>query len=69
MDINDEFHGLGGSYIIKDGKRERVEEPTKPTDTGGARNADGSPFEAPQIPAAPEVTTTRGGRKTATATE
>lgn len=40
----DDFHGQGGSYEIRDGVRVRVEEPTAPTDTGGARDADGKPL-------------------------
>lgn len=43
----DEFQGIGGRYEIRDGKRVRVEESTRPSDTGGARDADGKPFDAP----------------------
>lgn len=67
---NDEFHGEGGSYEIRDGKRVRVAAPTQPSDTGGARDADGKPFDAPQETAAPEPTPLRTGRsKAAAATE
>jgi hypothetical protein len=67
---NDEFQGQGGSFVMRDGKRVRVEAPTQPTDTGGARDADGKPLDAPQEPAAAETTTTRPGRsKAAAATE
>lgn len=51
----DEFHGEGGSFILKDGKRTRVEEPTKPTDTGGARDADGTSMAGTTPPVADAV--------------
>ena len=56
--IDDEFHGQGGSYEIRDGKRVRVEEPTAMTATGGARDADGKPLDLPPD-AAIETTPTR----------
>lgn len=40
----DEYAGQGGSFEIRDGKRVRIEAPTKATDTGGARDADGKPL-------------------------
>lgn len=48
----DEFHGVGGSYVIneKTRKRERVEDPTKPSEGGGARDSDGKPLFAPAPP-------------------
>lgn len=64
----DEFHGIGGSYLLdpKTGKRTQVEKPTEPSDGGGARNSDGElldkphgelepAFAAPAAPAAPEA--------------
>lgn len=40
----DEFRGTGGSFIKKDGKRVRVAEPTRPSETGGARDDKGAPL-------------------------
>lgn len=41
---NDDHQGQGGSFVIRDGKRVRVEQPTRNTDTGGARDASGRPL-------------------------
>ncbi len=50
----DEFHGQGGVYEVKDGKRVLIAPPTQPHPEGDrARSADGEPIERP--PAAPEV--------------
>jgi hypothetical protein len=40
----DEHQGQGGSFVMQDGKRVRMQEPTKPSDTGGARDAGGTPL-------------------------
>jgi hypothetical protein len=42
--VVDEFHGIGGSYILdpKTGKRTQVEKPTAPSPEGGARDKDGA---------------------------
>ena len=45
--MNDEFHGQGGAYVIRDGKRVRVEEPTKDHPEGNRpRDKDGKPLDA-----------------------
>jgi hypothetical protein len=57
----DEFHGQGGAYIVRDGKRVRVEDPTKDHPDGNrARDKDGNPIEEkrPEAPAKP-----KGGAK------
>lgn len=41
---HDEFAGQGGSFEIRDGKRVRVQAPTKSSDTGGARDPQGNPL-------------------------
>lgn len=43
-DERDEFHGVGGSYLLdpKTGKRTQTEAPTKPNPEGGARDKDGN---------------------------
>lgn len=46
--MTDEFAGQGGRYEIRDGKRVRVEEPTKDHPEGNcARDEHGKPFPAP----------------------
>lgn len=46
--MTDQFDGQGGRYEIRDGKRVRVEEPTKDHPEGNrARDAQGKPHEAP----------------------
>lgn len=55
----DEFQGEGGRYEIRDGKRVRVEEPTRPAGS-----------EAPQDqPAADVAATTTTARRKAAPTE
>lgn len=65
----DEFHGQGGSYIMKDGKRTRVTEPTKDHPEGNrARDKDGKALdEAPaaDAPAPANLRPPRGGKPTA----
>ncbi|MEW6314131.1 MAG: hypothetical protein AB1513_08855 [Pseudomonadota bacterium] len=41
--LQDEFSGQGGSYVVKDGKRVRVEETVEHPDGNCARDADGQP--------------------------
>jgi hypothetical protein len=42
--IKDPYAGQGGSYIVKNGKRERVTDPTQDHPEGNcARDADGTP--------------------------
>lgn len=45
-DERDEFHGVGGSYLLdpKTGKRTQIEKPTAPNPEGGARDKDGVPL-------------------------
>lgn len=46
--MNDEFQGQGGRFEIREGKRVRVEEPTKDHPEGNcAREADGKPIPGP----------------------
>lgn len=46
--MTDEFQGQGGRYEIRDGKRVRIEEPTKDHPEGNcAREADGKPIPGP----------------------
>lgn len=60
----DEFDGMGGAYVMKDGKRVRVEEPTRDHPDGNrARDKDGKPLERapePEQPA-PAPERPRGG--------
>ena len=43
----DEFHGQGGAYVVRSGKRVRVEEPTKDHPEGNRpRDRDGKPLDA-----------------------
>ena len=42
----DEFHGQGGSYIVENGVRRRVEAPTKDHPEGNRpRDAEGKPLD------------------------
>lgn len=62
----DEFHGQGGAYVVKDGKRVRVEEPTKDHPEGNrARDAEGRPLEVAPPPENPPTAPERprGPRK------
>jgi hypothetical protein len=46
--MTDEFHGQGGRYEIRDGKRVQVEAPTKDHPEGNcARDADGKAIPGP----------------------
>jgi len=46
MEKTDEFHGQGGAYVMRDGKRVRVEAPTKDHPEGNRpRDADGRPLD------------------------
>jgi hypothetical protein len=46
--MTDEFHGQGGRYEIRDGKRVRIEAPTKDHPEGNcARDADGKAIPGP----------------------
>jgi hypothetical protein len=46
--FDDEFHGQGGSYEVRDGKRVLVEPPTADHPDGNrARDADGTPHDQP----------------------
>ena len=51
----DEFHGQGGSYIVENGVRRRVEEPTQDHPEGNRpRDTNGRPLDiapAPEQPA------------------
>jgi hypothetical protein len=50
----DEFHGEGGTFEVRDGKRILVTPPTQPHPDGDrARNADGKPVD--ETPAAAEA--------------
>lgn len=52
----DEFHGQGGSYIVENGARRRVEESTKDHPEGNRpRDADGKPLDALPAPEQPVV--------------
>jgi len=43
----DEFHGVGGSYVVENGVRRCVEEATKDHPAGNRpRDADGAPLDA-----------------------
>ncbi len=60
--MRDEFHGVGGSYELRDGKRVRVQEPTRHSIGGGARDQEGKPLpgtvppqESPAAEAAPKA--------------
>ena len=47
--FKDEFHGVGGSYEIRDGKRVRLDTPqTDHPDGPRARDADGNPHDRPE---------------------
>ena len=46
--MNDEFHGQGGRYEMRDGKRVQVEAPTRDHPEGNcAREADGKAIPGP----------------------
>lgn len=50
--MSDEFDGVGGAYVMKDGKRVRVSEPTRDHPEGNrARDKDGKPLEETSPPA------------------
>lgn len=53
---HDEFHGQGGTYEVRNGKRVRVDKPQEHPAGGGARNAKGDPVDEPhgKEPALPE---------------
>jgi hypothetical protein len=54
--VTDEFDGQGGAFVMKDGKRVRVEEPTRDHPEGNrARDKDGRAIDAAleEKPAAP----------------
>jgi len=62
----DEFHGQGGAYVVRSGKRVRVEEPTKDHPEGNRpRDKDGKPLDAAAVePAAAAAASEppRGGK-------
>lgn len=60
----DQHQGEGGTYVIQDGKRVRVDAPTQPTDTGGARDAEGKPLFAPPADEPVAAAPARRGRNT-----
>jgi hypothetical protein len=45
--FNDEFHGVGGSFEIRDGKRVRVHETVDHPEGNRARDADGKALDQP----------------------
>ncbi|MFZ5530295.1 MAG: hypothetical protein ACOY4U_04495 [Pseudomonadota bacterium] len=49
--LQDEFAGQGGSYVMKDGKRVRVEETVEHPDGHCARGTDGKPHQEHRAPA------------------
>lgn len=42
--VQDDFRGVGGTYVIEDGVRKLVEPSAAPTPTGGARDEHGNPI-------------------------
>jgi len=47
--FDDEFHGVGGSYEVRDGKRVRVDEPQQHHPDGDrARDPDGNALDQPE---------------------
>ena len=62
----DEFHGQGGSYEIRDGKRVRIEEPTRDHEQGNrARTADGTALPGPDAHLQPPATPADAPRRPA----
>lgn len=42
--VQDDFRGVGGTYVIENGVRKLVEPSAEPTATGGARDEHGNPI-------------------------
>ncbi len=59
----DEFHGEGGTYEVREGKRVQVTPPTQPhADGDRARNADGKPIDEAQVSPDPAPATSEQTR-------
>jgi hypothetical protein len=64
MSEQDQHQGEGGAYVMRDGQRVRVEEPTKDHPEGNrARDASGKPIDATPVLSAEEKPAPPAGPK------